>query len=68
MIPSIVEDVMLSRSPRVAKVCRRQQWNCLIVENNDKEEVGEEDITRLRGITCFDIIKQMQHLCGVAFV
>ena len=42
----IVEDVMLSRSPRVAKVCqglsrmaecRRQQWYCLIVENNDKE-------------------------------
>ena len=30
------------------------------------KEVGEEDIKRLRGMTLFDIIKQMQHLCGVA--
>ena len=30
------------------------------------KEVGEEDITRLRGMTLFGIIKQMQHLCGVA--
>ena len=29
------------------------------------KEVGEEDITRLRDIL-FSIIKQMQHLCGVA--
>ena len=29
------------------------------------KEVGEEDITR-RGMTLFGIIKQMQHLCGVA--
>ena len=29
-------------------------------------EVGEEDITRLRGMTLFDKIKQMQHLCCVA--
>ena len=30
------------------------------------KEVEEEDITRLRGMTLFGIIKQMQHLCGVA--
>ena len=30
------------------------------------KEMGEEDITRLRGMTLFGIIKQMQHLCGVA--
>ena len=30
------------------------------------KEEGEEDITRLRGMTLFGIIKQMQHLCGVA--
>ena len=30
------------------------------------KEVGEEDITRLRGMTLFGMIKQMQHLCGVA--
>ena len=30
------------------------------------KEVGEEDIPRLRGMTLFGIIKQMQHLCGVA--
>ena len=29
------------------------------------KEVGEEDITRLCGML-FGIIKQMQHLCGVA--
>ena len=29
------------------------------------KEVGEEDITRLRGIL-FGLIKQMQHLCWVA--
>ena len=29
------------------------------------KEVGEEDITRLRGML-FGMIKQMQHLCGVA--
>ena len=37
MIPYIVEDVILSRSPRVANVSaefRRQQWNYLIDENN----------------------------------
>ena len=32
------------------------------------KEVGEEDITRMRGMTSIGIIKQMQHLCGVAFV
>ena len=43
MIPYIVEEVMLSRPPRVEKCvkaraeCRRQQWNYFIVENNDKE-------------------------------
>ena len=30
------------------------------------KEVGEEDITRLRGMTLFGIITQMQHLHGVA--
>ena len=30
------------------------------------KRVGEEHITRLRGMTLFGIIKQMQHLCGVA--
>ena len=30
------------------------------------KEVGEDDITRLCGMTLFGIIKQMQHLCGVA--
>ena len=30
------------------------------------KEVGEKDITRLRGMTLFGIIKQMYHLCGVA--
>ena len=30
------------------------------------KEVGEEDITRLRVMTLFGMIKQMQHLCGVA--
>ena len=29
-------------------------------------KVGEEDITRLRGMTFFGIIKQMQHFSGVA--
>ena len=43
MIPYIVEDVLLSRSHAWLKYvkawaeCRRQQWNYLIVENNDKE-------------------------------
>ena len=30
------------------------------------KEAGEEHITRLRGMTLFGIIKQMQHLCGVS--
>ena len=50
----------------------RSFYECLSSHNGSTpssrpiKEVGEEDITRLRGMTLFGIIKQMQHLCGVA--
>ena len=57
---------------KITLTFHRSFYECLISSNGSTQaagcfkEVEEEDITRLRGMTLFGIIKQMQHLCGVA--
>ena len=57
---------------KITLTFHRSFRECLISSNGSTQtagrfkEVGEEDITILRGMTLFGIIKQMQHLCGVA--
>ena len=82
MIPYIVEDGMLSRSPRMAKCvkawaeCRRQQWNYVIVENNDKKNNMHECLNLEKKVKSqpswdgrlFGMIKQIGHPSMVRMV